>query len=200
MYLIRPFPNFDFSFIKPVRRRAVELLKLQPGDRVLDAGCGTGGSFPFLVDAVGTSGQVVGIEISTETCANTQRRIESNRWKNLDLVNAPAQSAELTGKFDGLLMFAAPDVYTSEEALDHIFPYLKDNARIVFFGAKVPDTRRGKALGRFLQGIFSKISTDAPHIEPAPWHTLEKRIGKIEVKEYFFGLMFLASGSLENQN
>jgi ubiquinone/menaquinone biosynthesis C-methylase UbiE len=45
-YLIRltkPFPNFDFSFIKPVRKKAVELLHLKKGDRVLDAGCGPGG-------------------------------------------------------------------------------------------------------------------------------------------------------------
>ncbi|MEO8650448.1 MAG: methyltransferase domain-containing protein [Acidobacteriota bacterium] len=196
VYLIRPFPNFDFSFVRPVRRLAVNLLALTPGDRVLDAGCGTGGSFPYLVEAVGTTGHVVGVEISPETCANTRRRIESNKWQNVELINAPAQTAKLSGKFDGLLMFAAPDVYASDEALDNIFPYLNDGARLVFFGAKVPDTRRGKTLGRVLQRIFAAISTDVPHIEPAPWHTLEKRIGDIEVKEYFFGLMFLASGKL----
>ena len=122
VYLIRPFPNFDFSFIKPVRRRAVELLALKAGDRVIDAGCGTGGSFPFLVEAVGAAGQVVGIEISPESCANTLRRIESNDWQNVELINASAQAAELSGKFDSLLMFAAPDVYASDEALDNIFP------------------------------------------------------------------------------
>jgi ubiquinone/menaquinone biosynthesis C-methylase UbiE len=45
VYLTRPFPDFDFSFIKPVRKRAIKGLDLMPGDRVLDAGCGSGGSF-----------------------------------------------------------------------------------------------------------------------------------------------------------
>src|SRR5262245_40646663 len=66
VHLIRPFPNFDASFIKPLRQKAVQLLQLKPGDRVLDTGCGPGGSFPYLVDAVGPSGEVVGVEISPE--------------------------------------------------------------------------------------------------------------------------------------
>jgi hypothetical protein len=54
VYLIRvfrPFPDFDPPFIKPVRQKAVELLDLKKGDRVLDVGCGPGGSFPYLVHA-----------------------------------------------------------------------------------------------------------------------------------------------------
>jgi|SRR5215470_263360 len=69
--LIRPFPDFDFSFIRPVRQKAVELLNLRHGDRVLDLGCGPGGSFPYLVAAVGPSGQVVGVEISPEVTIST---------------------------------------------------------------------------------------------------------------------------------
>ena len=35
--LFRCFPDFDPPFIKPVRQKAVELLHLKAGDRVLDA-------------------------------------------------------------------------------------------------------------------------------------------------------------------
>jgi ubiquinone/menaquinone biosynthesis C-methylase UbiE len=79
--LIRPFPNFDPPFIRPVRQRAVELLDLKDGNRVLDVGCGPGGSFPYLVHAVGPSGQVVGVEISPLISINARRRIEENGWR-----------------------------------------------------------------------------------------------------------------------
>lgn len=45
---LRPFPDFDFGFIKPVRARAVAALRLQPGDRALDLGCGPGGARRLL--------------------------------------------------------------------------------------------------------------------------------------------------------
>jgi SAM-dependent methyltransferase len=194
--LVRPFPDFDFSFIKPVRKKAVELLALKPGDSVLDAGCGSGGSFPYLVDAVGGAGRVVGIEISPETCINTRKRIAKNGWENVELIEAPAQDAELTGAFDGLLMFAAPDVYASEAALKNIFSHLKEKARVVVFGAKFSHRRLGMILNPVLRMMMkiSHSSTPQPGYEPCP--ILAKYLDGLEVKEYFFGLMFLASGSL----
>ena len=90
--LLRPFPDFDPSFIKPVRQKAVELLDLKEGDRVLDVGCGPGGSFPYLVRAVGQSGQVVGVEISPVISINARRRIEKNGWRNVQLIEADART------------------------------------------------------------------------------------------------------------
>ena len=84
--LIRPFPNFDIFFIKPLRQKAVQLLQLKPGDRVLDVGCGPGGTFPYLVDAVGPSGDVVGVEISPEVAINARRRIAKNGWSNVQVI------------------------------------------------------------------------------------------------------------------
>ena len=90
--LIRPFPDFDVFFIKSLRQRAVHLLQLMPGDRVLDTGCGPGGSFPYLLDAVGPSGEVVGVEISPEIAINARKRIEKNGWNNVRVTVADART------------------------------------------------------------------------------------------------------------
>jgi SAM-dependent methyltransferase len=144
--LVRPFPDFDPPFIKPVRQKAVDLLNLKAGDRVLDVGCGLGGSFPYLVHAVGQSGQVVGVEISPEIGVSARRRIAKNGWRNVQLIEAAGQDVDLTGPFDGLLMFAAADVYGSEEALENIFPHLRENARVAAFGAKLSSKGLGSSL------------------------------------------------------
>lgn len=192
------FPDFDFSFIKPVRKRAAELLELKPGGRVIDAGCGSGGSFPFLVDAVGPSGEVVGVEISPMSVANANKRISKNEWRNVRVIESPAQTVSLTGQFDGLLMFAAGDVFESDEALGNILPRLKNNARIVFFGAKLSNARFGLFLNPILRILFKLSFSTTPKPDYEPWLTIDKYVEKLDVKEYFFGLMFLAAGKLNS--
>ncbi|MFD9858622.1 class I SAM-dependent methyltransferase [Streptomyces alboflavus] len=48
----------------PAYRAAVAELGLRPGDRVLDAGCGTGRALPALRDAVGPAGAVLGADLT----------------------------------------------------------------------------------------------------------------------------------------
>jgi ubiquinone/menaquinone biosynthesis C-methylase UbiE len=193
--LIRPFPDFDHAIIKPVRKKAVELLDLKEGDRVLDVGCGPGGSFPYLVRAVGPSGQVVGVEISPVISINARRRIEKNGWRNVEVIEADARTVHLTGTFDGLLMFAT-DVILLEEALENIFPHLRERARVVAFGAKMSTNRLGKIWNPVLKMLFKLTFSTTPRPDHEPWRLVAKRVEKLDIEEYFLGLMFLASGSV----
>jgi SAM-dependent methyltransferase len=199
-WLTRPFPDFDFFFIKSVRRRAAELLELKPGDRIIDAGCGSGGSFPFLVAEIGDAGEIVGIEISPESTASARRRIGKNSWSNVSVLESPAEDAVLTGTFDGLLMFAAPDVYASDKALENLRPYMKENSRVAFFGAKLTHHWLGAILNPVLRTLSKLSFSTTPRPDYEPWAIVEKYTGAVEIEEYFFGLMFLASGTLKNEN
>jgi SAM-dependent methyltransferase len=197
--LTRAFPDFDFFFIKPVRKKAVELLNLNEGNRVIDAGCGSGGSFPFLLNSVGLTGEVIGIEISPSTTINTRKRIAKNKWENVKVIESDIQNVTLYGKYDGLLMFAAPDVFASEKALSNILPHLKEKAQIVFFGAKISNRRFGWLLNFLLRKAITKLSfPSTPALESRPWCIIENHIQNLVIEECFFGWMFLAHGSLKS--
>jgi ubiquinone/menaquinone biosynthesis C-methylase UbiE len=194
--LTRPFPDFDIAFIGRLRRDAVRLLWLKEGDRVLDAGCGSGGSFRGLVDAVGESGEVVGVEISPDATINATRRIEKNGWKNVRVIEAPAQAVRLTGTYDGLLMLGAPDVYGSLEALSNLLPHLRDGARVVLFGAKTSNSRAGVILNPLLRHAFKALSFDTtPEPDAEPWRLVAPFTGEFAIEERAGGSMFLASGT-----
>lgn len=193
--LIRPFPNYDFFFMKSLRDRAVAVLRLQPGSRVLDVGCGPGGAFPYLVNAVGPSGQVVGVEISPEVAVNARKRIEANRWTNVQVVEDDARTVKLNGKFDGLVLFAAPDVYASSQALANLLPYLRPDARVVAFGAKLSRHHLAGVPNLIFRCLMKLSFSSTPKLSHEPWCVLKGRLAELEVEEYFYGCMFLAWGS-----
>jgi ubiquinone/menaquinone biosynthesis C-methylase UbiE len=78
----------------PVYRRGrlegIKLLGVREGDTVLDVGCGTGLNFPMLVDAVGPTGHVIGLERSSAMLKMAQRRISAHGWSTVELVQADA--------------------------------------------------------------------------------------------------------------
>ena len=195
--IVRPFPDFDFGFIKPLRARAAMLLRLRPGARVIDAGCGSGGSFPYLVAAVGPTGTVVGIELSQASGSHARRRAQKNGWHNVEVLISAAEYAVLIDRYNGLLMFAAPDVYASRASLDRLVPHLVDGARVVFFGGKRSRRSYGWLLNGLLHLALTKFSLPTtPGLEEEPWRLIAPHLRDLEVEERFFGWMFLASGTV----
>lgn len=52
------------AFMTPAYRSALAALNLSSGMHVLDAGCGPGGLFPLLGEAVGSAGHITGVDAS----------------------------------------------------------------------------------------------------------------------------------------
>jgi demethylmenaquinone methyltransferase/2-methoxy-6-polyprenyl-1,4-benzoquinol methylase len=70
------------------RSQALRALAVSPGMTVADVGCGTGASFPMLVDATGSSGTVVGVDASAGMLSKAAGRARRNGWQNVVLREA----------------------------------------------------------------------------------------------------------------
>ncbi len=124
----------DTDWAEVDRARAVELLDLQPGDVVFDVGCGTGLCFPQLVDAVGDTGRVVGIEQSLDMLGQAQARVEEAGWDNVDLVLGAVEDVELTMKADAALFCFTHDVLRLPAAVDNVMAHLRPGGRVAAVG------------------------------------------------------------------
>ncbi|MDJ0738645.1 MAG: methyltransferase domain-containing protein [Gammaproteobacteria bacterium] len=119
-----------------LRRRAIAKLALRPGDRVLDVASGTGLSFPLLRDAVGSDGEVIGIDISPEMTSQARERVSAAGWRNVTVLESPIDTAPIPAPLDAVLFHFTHDVVRSQRALQRIFSATAPNARIAIAGMK----------------------------------------------------------------
>lgn len=86
------------SLERPVYGRArvaaIDLLAPQPGERVLDIGCGTGLNHPRLHAAVGPHGRVLGIDRSAEMLAVARRRADRDALTAVRLMHCDAATLD----------------------------------------------------------------------------------------------------------
>ncbi|MFI2618118.1 class I SAM-dependent methyltransferase [Streptomyces sp. NPDC018584] len=95
----------------PAYRAAVAELRLRPGSRVLDAGCGTGRALPALRDAVGASGVVLGADL-TPAMLEAAREAGRDRDGQLllaDVARLPLLAESLDAVFGAGLIAHLPD-------------------------------------------------------------------------------------------
>ena len=64
--------------------RLVELVSLQPGQRMLDVATGTGAAAIAAARRVGPTGHVIGVDIATEMMAQAHRKVESEQLTNIE--------------------------------------------------------------------------------------------------------------------
>jgi SAM-dependent methyltransferase len=82
------------AFAESELRRSIAELHLQPGMRVLDAGCGSGEALCWLRDQVQPGGDVIGIDIATAHVAAARGRAQvGSTVLQADLRHAPFEPA-----------------------------------------------------------------------------------------------------------
>jgi SAM-dependent methyltransferase len=79
-------------FLRKVAGRSLELLRIAPGARVLEVGCGVGVLLPALAQLVGRTGKVVGLDYSAALLDKARERVvEAGFAETVELIEGDAQ-------------------------------------------------------------------------------------------------------------
>jgi len=116
----------------PVADAAIGLAAVQPGERVLDIGCGSGATSIALARLVGRRGKVTGLDVSEPMIEFARRRsagIENLEWLLADAAvhEFPLSSTDLLFSRFGVMFFGDP-----VSAFANLRRALRPSGRLVF--------------------------------------------------------------------
>ena len=174
------------------RRAIIEALPVRPGQVVLDVGSGTGLCCGLLQEKVGPQGGVVGIEESPEMAAVARERIADEGWRNVTVVESPAEDAQIPVTADAALFCAVHDILQSPDALRNVMTKLRPGACVAAGG--------GKWAAPWLMGVnLHARMLHTPFVRSfegfdRPWRHLEQMIDDVHVRELALGSGYIVTG------
>jgi ubiquinone/menaquinone biosynthesis C-methylase UbiE len=179
MYLIFP----------PARRRAVVALGLRPGDAVLEVGAGTGRNFPYLVEAVGPTGRVIGVDPSPGMLAEARRLVEREGWANVELVEGDAGELRLDREVDGVLFsLSYSAIPEPRPSLARAWAALRPAGRVVILDAGFTEGRALRLLDPIAR-LLVKLGPGDPYSDP--WADLAT-YGEVWTKRFLFRFFYVS--------
>jgi len=175
-----------------LRLKTIASLLLQPGQTVLDVACGTGRNFPLILEKIGSTGKLVGVDYTSDMLARAQERVEREGWKNVELIQADAARIELGQTFDATLSTLAISVIPDYRgALDRMLAHVKPSGYLAIGDAKHssrwysrPFNWVADILGNGAAGMMSR----------RPWEPLQKMLNDYRYYEWFMGFFYVAAG------
>jgi demethylmenaquinone methyltransferase/2-methoxy-6-polyprenyl-1,4-benzoquinol methylase len=162
------------------RVAGIELMGLRAGDTVLDLGCGTGLSFELLVNAVGPTGQVIGVDASAQMLRVAARRVVRNGWSNVRVIKVDAtqlSSEDLAVDGSTLQIDAVFSAYALSVMGNH-HTVLERAKNLLVFGGRVGIVDMQRPVG--VAAIFTPLAVLAcalggADIDAHPWEWLRQR-------------------------
>lgn len=127
-----------------MRRKAIAALRLGPGDEVLEVGVGSGRNLPYLLDAIGSGGSVVGVDLSAGMLAEARKVVAKRGASNVELIQADASTVNLGRDFDAVLFslsYSAIPAAVRPAALALAWERLRPGGRLVVLDGGVARSR-----------------------------------------------------------
>jgi demethylmenaquinone methyltransferase/2-methoxy-6-polyprenyl-1,4-benzoquinol methylase len=176
------------------RKMAVSELALEFGDTVVEIGCGTGLNFNYLLQSIGDSGHLVGVDLTDAMLEIAKSRIERNGWKNVQLVLSDAAKYVFPPKTKGVIStFALTLVPEYEAIIERAANSLVSGGRFVILDFKKPE-RWPLCVAKIGVAITKPFGVSLDLAERKPWEAMNKHFKNVTMTEIYGGFVYIAVG------
>lgn len=191
LYYFIGFREYDY------RKMAVNALNLEPGQTVVEVGCGTGLNFSLLQHEVGSTGKIIGIDLTDAMLEQAHQRARQEGWLNVELVEIDAVAYRFPQKVNGILStFAMTLIPGYDRTIKQGAEALASGGRFAILDLKRPDNVPNWL---FRLGVFitKPFGVSAEIAERRPWEAIEKCLDHTSFTELFGGFAYIAVGEAQ---
>jgi ubiquinone/menaquinone biosynthesis C-methylase UbiE len=185
-------PFFEWLLFLPrgLRKKAVDRLTLRSGDRVLEVGCGTGRNFPYLYEAVGRSGHIYGVDLSSGMLRKANMLRDQHGWNNISLTQGDAADFSAPEQLDGVFFSLSYNTMPHHmKVLRQAWKQLCPGGRLVIMDAKLPPGPARRLILPFSLWLMKWTMLGNPYI--LPWEDLKQVAGEFDKEEFLLGSYYI---------
>lgn len=180
------------------RRIAIQALKLQTGDTVLELACGTGINFPLFQRYIGPSGRIIGVDITDAMLEQAKKRVATQGWKNVSLIQHDAPTYKIPSDVNAVFSSYALSIFPdTKRVLTNIANSLTTEGRLTLIELQIPKFWHWR-LASAAVALMKPFAVTEEWVARRPWKTIRNTINEkfdnVEVTEHFFGLTYIISG------
>lgn len=195
--------NYDFTanlyyFIgfreMKYRKMTISQLRLKPGDTAIEIGCGTGLNFKYVQQAVGDTGQIIGVDLTDAMLKQAKSRVVKNEWENIRLVKSDAAEYDFPAGINGVYStFALTLVPEYQAVIERASDALVDGGRFVLLDFKKPEQWPLWVI-KFGVAITKPFGVTLDLAERKPWEVMKSCFPNVTVTDLYGGFFYIAVG------
>ena len=187
LYYLLGFREFAY------RKKAVEVLRLRPGDTVVDIGCGTGLNFPLLQETIGPAGRIIGVDLTAAMLEKARLRVDRHSWSNVMLINEDAAAFSFPGNTGGILStFALTLVPEYDTVIRHAAAALAPGKRMALLDFKRSD-KWPELFVRLFVLLTRPFAVTLDLADRRPWLSMQNYLRIVRFEELYFGGAYICA-------
>jgi len=163
--------------VRSWRAHAADALALEPGDTVVEMGCGTGANVPDLRERVSPGGRVVGVDLTPGMLGVARDRVVRAGWDNVAVVAGDATRPPLCEPVDAIIAtFLVGMLEDPATAVEQWCDSLRPGGRLVLLNASRSPHPAAAPLNLLFRGFVRAAAPGGRTARESPAAELESRV------------------------
>jgi ubiquinone/menaquinone biosynthesis C-methylase UbiE len=192
LYYLIGYPEWKY------RRLTVDALRLQPGDTVVEIGCGTGLNFELYQERIGPEGRIIGVDLTKAMLEQARQRVEEEGWENVELIHQDARDYEFPANVDAIIStFALSLIPEAPEIVRRAAEALAEGGRMAVVDLQIPESWPDWAISIGM-AIVKPFAVTAEWVARRPWPTIQaamrEALQDVQINTYYLDTTYVISG------